>query len=182
MSDYPNHTEAPRRPLDDISPYGSNPKTHPDEQIEKIASSIRRFGWNQPIVVDGDGVIIVGHGRRLAAKRLGEETVPVVERSDMSEAEARAYRLADNKTGESGWDMDLLGVELELLDNSETPLEATAFSDAEANGIIDSQDIDIDELFEEPDPSSESSDDLGGQESNDWVECPECGYEFEHIE
>jgi len=172
------HDDVTIRPLDSIVPYGENPKEHPQEQVDKIASSIQRFGWDQPIVVDGGGTIIKGHGRYQAAQKLGLEEVPVIEQPDLSDAETRAARIADNKTAESSWDMDLLGLELELINNSSLPIEESGFGEAEAQGIVDSQDMDIDELFEEPD--GDGSDDLGGQDPNEMIECPECGHEFEH--
>lgn len=103
-----------QRPLTTIEPYGKNAKKHPEKQVTKIADSIREFGFNQPIVVDKAGVIIVGHGRYLAAHLLGLEKVPVVE-MDISEEKAKAYRLADNKLNESEWDMQLVISELKGL-------------------------------------------------------------------
>ena len=92
------------RSLDSVIPYGENPKEHPTEQVDKIASSIQRFGWDQPIVVDAEGTIIKGHGRYQAAQKLGLDEVPIIEQADLSEAQARAARIADNKTAESEWD------------------------------------------------------------------------------
>lgn len=126
MTDADLKTEVEIRDLAAIVPYGENPKEHPSEQVDKIASSIRRFGWDQPIVVDGEGTIIKGHGRYQAAQKLGLESVPVLEQADLSDAEARAARIADNRVAESEWDDDLLAVELDLLDESDVPLEATA--------------------------------------------------------
>jgi site-specific DNA-methyltransferase (adenine-specific) len=104
----------------EIRPYGKNAKNHPQAQIDQIANSIRAFGFNQPIVVDTDGVIIVGHGRYFAAQKLGLDTVPVLT-LELGEEEAKAYRLADNKLNESDWDMELVieelkGLSAELLD------------------------------------------------------------------
>lgn len=103
-----------QRPLADIQPYGKNAKKHPEDQVMAIANSIREFGFNQPIVVDKAGVIIVGHGRYLAATLLGLEKVPVIT-VDIDEEKVRAYRLADNKLNESPWDMDLVIQELKTL-------------------------------------------------------------------
>ena len=96
-----------------ITPYSKNAKKHPKEQIEKIANSIREFGFNQPIVVDKNGVIIVGHGRFEAGKFLGmkQEDMPI-KVVDLTEEQAKSYRLADNKLNESDWDMDLVLEEL----------------------------------------------------------------------
>ena len=102
-------------PVDALIPYERNAKRHPDEQVEHIANSIREFGFRQPIVVDADNVVVIGHGRLLAAQKLGLETVPVVRADDLSEAQIKALRLADNKTNESGWDFTALDEELEKL-------------------------------------------------------------------
>ena len=96
-----------------IKPYEKNAKKHPETQVQHIANSIERFGFRQPIVVDVDGVIVVGHGRYFAAKKLGMDRVPVVRADDLTDEEIRAYRLADNKTNESEWDDELLDLELD---------------------------------------------------------------------
>ena len=114
-----------QRPLAKIEPYGKNAKKHPEEQITKIADSIREFGFNQPLVVDKTGVLIVGHGRYYAAHLLGLEKVPVLE-LDISEEKARAYRLADNKLNESDWNMELVIGELQGL--SIAMIDLTGFS------------------------------------------------------
>lgn len=103
-----------QRPIVEIEPYGKNAKKHPDKQVNQIADSIREFGFNQPIVVDKAGVIIVGHGRYMAAHLLGIDMVPVVV-VDITEEQAKAYRLADNKLNESEWDMELVIAELKGL-------------------------------------------------------------------
>ena len=99
----------------DLIPYANNTKQHPPEQVEHIANSIKRFGWQQPIVVDRDKVVIIGHGRLLAAKMMGLEEVPVVFADQLSEADAQALRLADNKLNESPWDFSKLEEELAAL-------------------------------------------------------------------
>ena len=102
--------------LDEIRPYANNPRKN-DEAVEAVANSIREFGWKQPIVVDADGVIIVGHTRYKAAQMLGFETAPVLVADDLSDDKVKAYRLADNKTNElAEWDFQLLSEELEGLD------------------------------------------------------------------
>lgn len=111
-------------PIGDIKPYGKNAKKHPDKQVAKIAGSIQEFGFNQPIVVDKDNVIIVGHGRYLAAILLDLKEVPVIT-LDIPEEKAKAYRLADNKLNESDWDMQL--VIQELKDLSMPMLDLTGF-------------------------------------------------------
>lgn len=99
--------------VDAVTPYEKNPRKIPQEAIDRVAASIKEFGFKQPIVVDKDMVIIVGHTRLLAAKKLGYETVPVLVASDLSPEKARAYRLADNKTNEfTDWDFETLQEEL----------------------------------------------------------------------
>ena len=99
-------------PINDLKPYPQNAKKHPSEQVEHIANSIREFGFQQPIVVDKDNVVVIGHGRLLAAKKLNMDSVPCVRADDLTDEQIKALRLADNKTNESEWDFDLLDTEL----------------------------------------------------------------------
>jgi ParB-like chromosome segregation protein Spo0J len=103
------------RPIDRIHPYENNPRLN-DAAVDAVAASIREFGFRQPIVVDADGVIIVGHTRYKAALKLGLTEVPVHVAAGLSPAQAKAYRLADNQTAQlSSWDEDKLPVELMAL-------------------------------------------------------------------
>ena len=102
-------------PVASLHPYERNAKQHPPEQVEHIANSIREFGFRQPLVVDAENVVVIGHGRLMAAEKLGLDTVPVVRADDLSEAQIKALRLADNKTNESGWEFDKLEEELDEL-------------------------------------------------------------------
>ena len=104
--------------LDSITPYGKNAKKHDKRQINNVAESIKRYGFVQPIVVDRGGVIVIGHCRALAAKKLGMEEVPCVCVDDLTPEQVNALRLVDNKSNESDWDFDLLAVELPGLDLS----------------------------------------------------------------
>lgn len=117
--------EIELRKVETITPYPLNAKTHPKKQIEQVAASIKEFGFNQPLVLDRNGVIIVGHGRFEAAKLLKMETVPTVT-VELSEEQAKAYRLADNRLNESEWNMGLVLPELQNL--SLLMLELTGFS------------------------------------------------------
>lgn len=101
----------------EIKPYANNAKTHPEEQVEKIANSIKAFGFKQPLVLEDDGTIIIGHGRFAAAKKLGLNEVPCIYASDLNEAQIKALRLADNKVAESEWDFLKLDGELEELND-----------------------------------------------------------------
>jgi len=116
---------------DKIVPYTNNPKKHPDEQVDKIAGSIQEFGFTQPLVVTEDDTVVIGHGRLKAAKKLGLDSVPVIRRSDLSEAQVKAFRIADNRVAESDWEADSLAVELEQLDEMDFDLEDTGFDKEE---------------------------------------------------
>lgn len=100
-------------PVSVLKPYEKNAKKHPDDQVEHIANSIREFGFRQPLVIDKENVLVIGHGRLLAAKKLGLDSVPCVCADDLTDEQIKALRLADNKTNESEWDFDLLGGELD---------------------------------------------------------------------
>lgn len=124
--------------IDALIPYSNNPKEHPEGQIKKIASSIKNYGWDVPIVVDGDNEIIKGHGRHQAAQQLGLEEVPVIRRDDLTEAEAKAARIADNKTAESEWDTELLETELGMLVDMPDITDASlGFSGKELDEILE---------------------------------------------
>lgn len=105
--------EIKQMSVKDIVPYEKNAKKHPAEQVEHIANSIKEFGWQQPIVIDKNNVVVIGHGRLLAAKKLKMKEVPIVCAEDLTDEQIMALRLADNKTNESEWDLDFLGAELD---------------------------------------------------------------------
>lgn len=110
--------EITKRRLADIVPYAANAKKHDKRQINNVAESIKQYGFVQPIVIDRDGVIVIGHCRALAAKKLGMEEVPCVCVDDLTPEQVNALRLVDNKSNESDWDFDLLADELPGLDLS----------------------------------------------------------------
>jgi ParB-like chromosome segregation protein Spo0J len=104
------------RPPGDLKPYGRNARTHSPKQIAEIAASIKAFGFNNPVLIDKDDGIVAGHGRVEAAKLLGFSTVPTIRLEHLSEAQKRAYILADNKLAEkAGWDREILAIELQHL-------------------------------------------------------------------
>ncbi|SEG33356.1 site-specific DNA-methyltransferase, partial [Jhaorihella thermophila] len=126
-----------QRPLASLTPYAGNPRTHSEEQIAQIAASIAEFGFTNPILADGKGVIIAGHGRLLAAQRLGLEKVPVITLGHLTEAQRRALVIADNKIAENaGWDEELLRAELRALEDMDFELELTGFSDLELDELL----------------------------------------------
>lgn len=131
--------------INDLKPYPQNAKKHPSEQVEHIANSIREFGFQQPIVVDKDNVVVIGHGRLLAAKKLNMDSVPCVRADDLTDEQIKALRLADNKTNESEWDFDLLDMELESID---IDMEQFGFEKEEKEEKIDAE-VEFSEILNE---------------------------------
>ena len=131
---------APERieqwPLERLKPYARNAKTHGADQVAKIAASMAKFGWTNPVLVGGDGEVIAGHGRILAAAELGLTEAPVIVLDHLSEEERQAYRLADNRLAESPWDEALLAAELQALAADDFDLSLTGFSDAELDQLL----------------------------------------------
>lgn len=122
--------------LDALIPYARNSRTHSDEQVAQIASSIREFGFTNPVLVDADNGIIAGHGRVLAARKLGLATVPVLRIDYLTDAQKRAYIIADNKLAlNAGWDEELLALELGELNELGLDLALTGFSEEELAGL-----------------------------------------------
>ncbi len=125
------------RPVDALIPYARNAKQHSDAQVAQIAASIREFGWGAPILIDGQNNVIAGHGRLLAARKLGMTEVPVVPLEHLSDTQRRALILADNKIGENAsWENELLGVELSELQEAGFDLGLTGFSPEEWDALI----------------------------------------------
>ncbi|HKL43369.1 MAG TPA: ParB N-terminal domain-containing protein [Clostridia bacterium] len=122
---------------EELIPYHNNPKEHSAKQIDKIASSIKNFGFVQPIVIDGEKEVIIGHGRLAAAKKLGLKKVPVMIKDDLTPSQIRQLRLADNKVAESPWDEEMLAVELEVLMEEGADLSLTGFEEDQINSILD---------------------------------------------
>ncbi len=131
------------QPISALKPRSRNPRTHSKKQIRQITDSIKRFGFTNPILIDNDDTIVAGHGRVEAAKILEVETVPVIYLSELSEAEIRAYVIADNKLAENaGWDKSLLALELGDLGalNLDFDLTVTGFDPPEIDILLDSAD------------------------------------------
>lgn len=125
------------KPISSIRPYETNPRTIGENSISAVASSIRDFGFRQPIVVDAEGVIIAGHTRYYAAQKLGLEKVPVHVATDLTAEQIRAYRIADNKTGElADWNLDLLTAELNGLQGAGFDLDSLGFDADELSKLI----------------------------------------------
>jgi DNA modification methylase len=124
-------------PIENIKPYARNARKIPPRAVDKVAESIKKFGWRQAVVVDSDGVIICGHTRWLAARKLGRTQIPVHQADSLSPAEVKAYRLMDNRSHEeSGWDFDLLGQELLEIRGLDLDLNLTGFNAYELDTLL----------------------------------------------
>lgn len=149
------------RKVADLIPYAQNTKKHDQKQVANVANSIRRFGWQQPIVIDENDVVVIGHCRLLAAKELKQKEVPCTVASGLTAAEIRELRIADNKTNESPWDREMLDIELADLD-----FEGFDFE------------------FEFPTPKTtelalELSNEPNNKREGKIMHCPKCGFVFE---
>ena len=123
--------------IKELIPYCNNSRTHSDDQVLQIASSIKEFGFTNPVLIDGQGGIIAGHGRIMAAQKLKMDEVPTITLSDLSEAQKKAYIIADNKLAlNSGWDDELLKIELEQLKELDFDLGLIGFSDDELDLLM----------------------------------------------
>lgn len=149
--------------VSELKPYKLNAKKHPQKQIEGIAESIRRFGFTQPVVIDGKNEIIIGHGRIEAAKLINMDSVPCVVMSDLTANEVKALRLIDNRIAETGWDVELLSQSLHEVSFDFSPfnIDFQCFFDDVISDDDKSNDYDLDEM------------------KKDLVTCPKCGNEFD---
>src|SRR5438552_2650246 len=125
------------RPTAQLLPYANNARTHSPEQVEQLAASMRAFGFTNPILIDADGGILAGHGRVLAADLLGLAEVPTITLGELSEAQRRAYIIADNQLAlNAGWNRELLGLEIQALSTTELDLGLLGFADDELLGLL----------------------------------------------
>jgi len=154
---------------DDLIPYARNSRTHSEAQVAKIAASIREFGFLNPIITDGANGIVAGHGRVLAAQKLGLESLPCIEAGHLTDAQRRAYVIADNRLAlDAGWDSELLKVELQDLDGQGFDLSITGFDIGELTA-----------LFDEPQSKEAPEDFSEVDEESMQHACPKCGFEFD---
>lgn len=153
--------------INKLVPYARNARTHTDEQILKIQSSIREFGFINPVLIDDKYNIIAGHGRVEAAKREGLTELPCVFVSHLTEAQKRAYILADNRMAlDAGWDKEMLKVEFDELLQAEVDLALTGFDASELENIMyGAEALDLD--------------DDAPENEKQVMHCPKCGFEFE---
>jgi DNA modification methylase len=150
--DHYNNQQIETLPVASLKPYARNPRTHSPKQIQQIANSIRKFGFTNPVLIDDDGGVIAGHGRIEAAKALGIKQVPTIRLDRMSEAQKRAYIIADNKLAENaGWNRELLALELQYLTNLDLEFDATVtgFDSPDIDVLI--QELDLDGTGDEAD-------------------------------
>jgi DNA modification methylase len=125
------------REVAEVTPYARNSRTHSDEQVAQVAASIKEFGWTNPILIDESGTIIAGHGRLMAAQRLGSDRVPTIMLGHLTDAQKRAYVIADNKLAlNAGWDQELLAIEVEELLGEGFDLDLTGFGEDEINSLL----------------------------------------------
>ena len=149
----------------DLIPYENNPRNN-DEAVDYVAKSIKEFGFKVPCVVSGDGVLITGHTRLKACKKLGIEEVPCIVADDLTEDQIKAFRIADNKVGEiATWDLDKLNIELD-------GLKDIGF-DMSDYGFLETEDVNLDDFF------TDAPQEDGKEEKKNTVKCPYCGKEFD---
>ena len=154
------------RPLDQIKPYPGNPRQN-DEAVDAVAASLKEFGFRQPIVVDAEGVIIVGHTRYKAAQKLGLDRVPVHVATDLSPAQVKAYRIADNQTASiAEWDYELLPIELSALQEMNFELGLLGFDQEELQRIMSG---DVTEGLTDPDDVPAPPDEAITKPGDLWV-------------
>jgi ParB-like chromosome segregation protein Spo0J len=159
-----------QKKVESLIPYINNSRTHSDEQVAQIAASIKEFGWTNPILVDGDNSIIAGHGRLLAARKLGYKEVPTIELADLTETQKKAYIIADNKLAlNAGWDHEILSIELGSLQNANFDIELLGFDAIELSDLFDEQIKELKSNTEEIDPDEYDMN----------CKCPKCGFEFD---
>jgi ParB family chromosome partitioning protein len=155
----------------DLIPYASNSRTHSDAQVAQIAASIREFGWTNPILIDGDNTIIAGHGRLLAARKLGMEDVPAIILDHLSKAQQRALVIADNQLAlNAGWDIGMLKAEIEDLNLEGFDLDLLGFDERELANFI------LEVNFE---PGTEDDQGKLDELEPKMVICPHCQSEFD---
>ena len=160
-------------PVEDLIPFAMNSRTHSDAQVAQIAASIKEFGWTNPVLIDGDKGVIAGHGRLLAARKLGMDTVPCIELSHLTDMQKRAYVIADNKLAlNAGWDEQMLALEFSELQGMDFDLALTGFKAEEIQAL------------QPPDFEPGTEDDQGKLDQLDpkYIACPHCGKEFDSRE
>ena len=159
----------------ELIPYARNSRTHSDEQIAQIAASIREFGFCNPVLIDAENTIIAGHGRVLAAGRMKLESVPCLRLTHLTDAQRRAYVIADNRIAlSSGWDSELLANELSDLHADDFDMALLGFDSKELETLLGFQTDSV--TSSDPPESSSSEVDVDGFSMG--AKCPRCSFEF----
>jgi ParB-like chromosome segregation protein Spo0J len=149
-----------------LIPYARNSRTHSEAQVAQITGSIREFGFTNPVLIDGENGIIAGHGRVMAAQRLGMSEVPCIRLAHLTDTQKRAYIIADNKLAlNAGWDEEMLGLELSDLREADFDLGLMGFDADEIEQALNSQ---------EPDFEPGTEDDQGKLDEKSPIKCPHC--------
>lgn len=134
----PKHYKHEIRKVADLIPYANNSRTHSDEQVNQVASSIKEFGFTNPVLIEPDGGLIAGHGRVMAAQKLSLDEVPCIVLEGLTEAQKKAYVIADNQLAlNSGWDVDMLRFEVESLQEMDFDLSNLGFDDDVLEKLLD---------------------------------------------
>jgi len=160
-------------PTADLIPYARNTRTHSPEQVAQIAGSIREFGFTNPVLIDAENGIIAGHGRVMAASKLGLAKVPCIRLAHLTDTQKRAYIIADNKLAlNAGWDEEMLGLELADLREADFDLDVLGFDN-----------FAIEQFLNPSERSDEAPESSGGEIDVDGMQmecaCPKCGFEFD---
>jgi ParB-like chromosome segregation protein Spo0J len=154
-----------------LIPYARNSRTHSEAQVAQIAASIKEFGFTNPVLIDEDGGIIAGHGRTMAARKLGLTEVPCIRLSYLTDAQKKAYVIADNKLAlNAGWDDEMLKIELQELADLDFNLELLGFQSHELELLM--REVDFE-------PATEEDQGKLDQLDPKWICCPKCGSEFD---
>jgi ParB-like chromosome segregation protein Spo0J len=153
-------------PIEKLIPYARNSRTHSDQQIAQVAASIREFGFTNPVLIDSEDGIIAGHGRVMAARKLGLAEVPCIRLGHLTETQKRAYIIADNKLAlNSGWDEEMLGLELADLREADFDLDLIGFDAGEIEAALNPVEVDF---------APGTEDDQGKLDEKSPIECPHC--------
>ncbi|WP_131667395.1 ParB/Srx family N-terminal domain-containing protein [Psychrobacter pygoscelis] len=149
--------EIKYRKTSELIPYVNNSRTHNDEQVNQIAASIKEFGFTNPVLIDETGGIIAGHGRLMAANKLNMDAVPTITLAGLTEAQRKAYVIADNKIAlNADWDIELLKIEIDNLRDLDFDIELIGFDEDDLLDLFDKNEIDEDSVLIEHDEVSDS--------------------------
>lgn len=158
--------------IDKVIPYANNPRQNDGEAVDRVVASIKEYGFKNPIIIDSDNVIVCGHTRLKAAKKLGIDKVPVIKADDLTPAQIKAFRLAENRVSQyAKWDNELLSIELEGLQELNFELDLTGFEDWEIDNLLNPMsDDDLQDFFIEREEKKKEP---------KKIKCPLCQGEFE---